>query len=62
MGKFTIEMCRISYAFHTLEVEAETYDQAIKKAYEDAGDHEYSEKTAEYAIHTVNGEFTDERS
>lgn len=48
--KFFITVCRTSYAFHTIEVEAEDLNEAENKALEEAGDHEYLEKSAEYSV------------
>jgi hypothetical protein len=45
-----IDMIRESCGFKTLEIEADTKEDAREKAYDIAGDFEYSEKEAEYRI------------
>ena len=47
--KFVVTVCRTSYAFHDIEVEAKNETEANELALEDAGNHEYSEKTADYS-------------
>jgi len=48
--KFAVEVVRTSYAFKTIEVEATSQEEANKLALDQAGDHEYSEKDADYKI------------
>jgi len=48
--KFAVEVVRISHAFKTIEVEATSQAEAEKLALDQAGDHEYSEKDAEYKV------------
>lgn len=48
--KFTITVMRTAYAFHEIEVEANNVKDAEEKALNEAGDHEYSEKSADYSI------------
>ena len=48
--KYNIEVCRISYGFATIEVEAESLEQAEEIALDEAGNYEFSEKDAEYTI------------
>ena len=48
-----VEMCRISEGFRTLLVEAKTRDEALEKAYDEAGDYEYSEKNVNYEVQTI---------
>ena len=48
--KFTVNVCRVSYAFHSIVVEAKTEKEAEKLALDQAGDHEYSEKSADYTV------------
>src|ERR1035437_49209 len=50
MKKFSIEVTRIGFGFYTIEVEAKNQKEAEEKALSEAGDHEYSEKSAEYEI------------
>lgn len=47
--EFKIEVCRTSYAFATITVTADSYDEAVEKALDEAGEHTYSEKDAEYS-------------
>ncbi len=53
MPKFKVEMCRIGYGFKTFEVEASTRFDAEEKAYEDAGNYEYPEKSSNYEIDAI---------
>ena len=48
MKKFKVEICRISYAFNEVEVEAETPEKAKEIALEEAGTYLYSESHADY--------------
>jgi hypothetical protein len=50
MAKFQIPICRISYGFNTIEVEAESLEQAQELALEEAPNVEFSEKDAEYDL------------
>lgn len=50
MPKYKVTMRRTGYAFRDIEVEAESRDKAREKAYEIAGDYEYSEKDADYKV------------
>ena len=50
MAKFQIPICRISYGFNTIEVEADTLEQAQELALEEAPNVEFSEKDAEYDL------------
>jgi len=51
--KFKVEVCRISYGFNEVEVEAETPEQAKEVALEVAGNYLYSESNAEYTTDGV---------
>jgi len=51
--KYQVEVCRISYGFNIIEVEAESKEQAKEKALDEAGDHEYSTKSADYDVNSV---------
>lgn len=53
MEKFTIRVKRISYASKDIEVTASSLAEAQLKALSEAGDHEYSEDTAEYELDDV---------
>ena len=48
MKKFKVEVCRTSYSFNEIEVEAETTEKAKEIALEKAGNYLYSESNAEY--------------
>lgn len=50
MAKFQIPVCRISYGFNTIEVEADTLEQAQELALEEAPNLEFSEKDADYEL------------
>lgn len=54
MKKFTVTVTRISYSSKEIEVEAENEDDAKEKALDEAGDHEFSEKDADYKVEHVN--------
>jgi hypothetical protein len=53
MPKFEIDVCRTGYGFARIEVEAETKEVAENLALDEAGDHDYNEKSSEYTL--VNG-------
>lgn len=53
MKKFTIEMCRTSYAFESFEVEANTEEEAIKKAEQMAYNTCFQEDDAEYSVEGI---------
>jgi len=48
MKKFKVKVCRTSYSFNEIEVEAETPEEAEEIALEKAGNYLYSESNAEY--------------
>lgn len=50
MPKFKASVCRISYGFHEIEVEAQNEAEAREKILEEAGDYEFSEKSSDYTI------------
>ncbi len=50
MPKFQVEVCRIGYGFATIEVEADDQEQANAKALDEAGNHEFSEKSSDYVL------------
>ena len=51
--KYQVAVCRTSHAFRTIEVEALNEEQAAELASEEAGDLEFSEKSAEYSVDYV---------
>ena len=50
---YLVEVYRTSYAARTLEIEATSEDEAIEKAYGEAGNHEFSEHTSEYEVESA---------
>jgi len=50
---FEVEVCRISYAYHTITVEAETVQEARDLAVDEAGNHLYNEKHVDYEAQGV---------
>lgn len=48
--KFSIPVVRIGYGFKTIEVEADSQEEAEELALDEAGDYEYSEKESQYEI------------
>lgn len=50
---YQVEVCRISYGFRTIEVEADSPEEAQKKARDEAGDYVFSEKSSEYTTGSV---------
>jgi hypothetical protein len=53
MPKYRVTMCRVGYGFKTFEVEALDRRQAEAKGYDQAPNHEYPEKSAEYELQSV---------
>lgn len=47
---YKVPVCRISYSFLTIEVEADNEEAALALADDEAGDHSYSEKSADYTF------------
>jgi hypothetical protein len=50
MAKWEVQVCRTSYANRTIEVEANSYEEASKKALVESRDHLYSEHDADYEV------------
>lgn len=48
--EFDIEIVRTGIGFRTIRVKAKNQKEAEEKALEEAGDHEFSEKDAEYDV------------
>ena len=48
--KYEIEICRTGYGFRTITVEAHSYKEAKELALNEAGEHDYNEKSSEYDI------------
>lgn len=51
--KYQVSVCRTSYAYRTIEVEALNEQEAAQIASEEAGNLEFSEKSAEYSADYV---------
>ena len=47
---YKVEVCRTSYSFATIEVEADSEEEAEDLAYDEAGNHDFSEKDSDYSI------------
>ena len=45
---FIVAVCRTAYAFRDIEVQATSEKEALELALDDAGNHEFSEKSSEY--------------
>lgn len=56
LHKYSVDIVRIGYGFHTVEVMATSHQEAREKAMYEAGNYEYSEKTAEYEVECVTKE------
>lgn len=52
--EFEVEVVRIAYGFKTIKVTAQSPEEAKRKALEQAGNYEFSEKTSEYQAESVN--------
>ena len=48
--QFHIPVSRIGYSFASIAVESDTIEEAELKALDEAGNHEFSEKSAEYEL------------
>ena len=51
--KYQIKICRVSYAFNTIEIEANSQDEAEATVLDLCGDYNFSEKDAEYTIESI---------
>ena len=47
---FIVTVCRISHSFADLTIEADSEEAANETALEEAGNHSYSEKSADYEV------------
>lgn len=52
--KYVVSVCRTSYAFRDIEVRAKNEKEAKRLALDQAGDHEFSEKDADYETTNVS--------
>lgn len=50
LKEFDIPVCRTGYGFATITVKAKTQKQAERLALEEAGNHDFSEKDADYTL------------
>lgn len=48
--EYEVSVCRTGYGFHKILVQARSQEEAEELALEEAGDHEYSEKSSEYTL------------
>lgn len=48
--EFTVEICRIGYSNRTVKIMAHSLSEAEEIALDEAGNHEFSERDAEYVI------------
>lgn len=53
MPKFKATVCRTSYSFREIEVQAKDEAEAKEKILDEAGDYDYSEKDADYSIEST---------
>jgi hypothetical protein len=53
MPKFKVTMCRTGYGFATYEVSAPNLQKAREKAFETAGNYDYSEKSSDYGLQNL---------
>jgi len=53
MPKFKVRVIKISYAQNTVEIEADDMFEARVKAYESAGNYDYTEYDANHEVDTV---------
>lgn len=51
---YKVDVCRIGYAFRTLEIEADSKEEAMDTAFDTAGNFEFSEKDFEYDVKDVH--------
>lgn len=53
MPQYKVSVCRTSYAFKDIPVHAESAEEAMRLAKQEAGNHVFSEKDAEYESQDV---------
>ena len=54
MPKYKVEICRVSYSFTTVEIEAETRLDAFVQAEDNGGNYsDYKEKSADYSVEGI---------
>ena len=51
--KYQIQICRVSYAFNTVEIEASSQEEAEATVLDLCGDYNFSEKEADYTIESI---------
>lgn len=61
MKKYEVEVCRISYAFRTYGIKANSEEEAREKALDEATSDYFDEDSAEYKVdNSVESELSDE--
>jgi hypothetical protein len=58
MKKFIVSVCRTSYAWRDIEIQASSEAEAHATVLDICGDYEYSEKDSEYRIEQITQEQT----
>ena len=58
MKKFIVSVCRTSYAWRDIEINAASEAEARATVLDTCGDYEYSEKDADYSIEQISEEPT----
>jgi hypothetical protein len=56
MEKFVVSICRTSYAWRDIEINATNKEEATAAALDICGNYEYSEKDSEYRIEQITQE------
>lgn len=51
--EYEVNICRTSFAFANVRVKANSLDEATERALNEAGNHSYSEKDADYTFEGV---------
>jgi hypothetical protein len=54
LNTYEVTVCRTGYGFTRFQVQAATLDQAQELALDEAGNHDYSEKTSEYSVEGID--------
>ncbi len=52
--EYEVQVVRTAYAFKTIKVKANSEEEAKEKALDEAGDHEFSEKSSDYSVDGVS--------
>ena len=51
--EYEVNICRTSFAFANIRVKANSLDEATERALNEAGNHSYSEKDADYTVEGI---------